>query len=100
MWYSKLRSKVYVLCTSGEFVWNEGGVVPATCTLYHESFSSSVSRSSELFSSGMSFPTTAVLATSRFPLTSPCPPQNSQVRIISISTKKMKVDKNKATHLN
>ena len=24
---------LYVLCTAGEFVWNEGGVVPATCYL-------------------------------------------------------------------
>ena len=24
---------LYVLCTAGEFVWNAGGVVPATCYL-------------------------------------------------------------------
>ena len=24
---------LYVVCTVGEFVWNEGGVVPATCYL-------------------------------------------------------------------
>ena len=24
---------LYVVCTAGEFVWNEGGVVPATCYL-------------------------------------------------------------------
>ena len=27
---------LYVVCTAGEFVWNEGGVVPATCALYHD----------------------------------------------------------------
>ena len=24
-----------IVCTAGEFVLNEGGVVPATCALYH-----------------------------------------------------------------
>jgi hypothetical protein len=24
---------LYVVCTAGDFVWNEGGVVPATCYL-------------------------------------------------------------------
>ena len=24
---------LYVVCTAGEFVWNEGGIVPATCYL-------------------------------------------------------------------
>jgi hypothetical protein len=24
---------LYVVCTAGEFVWNEGGVGPATCNL-------------------------------------------------------------------
>ena len=24
---------LYVVCTAGEFVWNEGNVVPATCYL-------------------------------------------------------------------
>jgi hypothetical protein len=24
---------LYVVCTAGKFVWNEGGVVPATCYL-------------------------------------------------------------------
>ena len=27
------RILLYVVCTAGEFVWNEGGVVPATCYL-------------------------------------------------------------------
>jgi hypothetical protein len=27
---------LYVVCTAGEFVWNKGGVVPATCVLYHD----------------------------------------------------------------
>ena len=28
-----MRMLLYVLCTADEFVWNEGGVVPATCYL-------------------------------------------------------------------
>ena len=27
------RMLLYVVCTAGEFVWNEGGDVPATCYL-------------------------------------------------------------------
>ena len=27
---------LYVVGTVGEFVWNEGGVVPATCALHHD----------------------------------------------------------------
>ena len=28
-----VRVNEYVVCTAGEFFWNEGGVVPATCYL-------------------------------------------------------------------